>query len=122
IVPPSEVKRAQRILQQAKVEAEWGKAPSADEVRARDDARMLENPALTAPAGEEADSAAALLEWFGPEQVAAAFIRLWREGRPAPEDLMDLPAAGAAVAPKGPRPEFGASVWYSLTVGHSGRA
>ncbi len=121
IVPPSETKRAQRILQQAKVEAEWGKAPSADEVRARDDARMLEAPALTAPPGDEADSAAALLEWFGPEQVAAAFIRLWREGRPTPEELADLPNAAAPGA-KGPRPEFGASVWYALTVGHSGRA
>ncbi|NBO21335.1 MAG: DEAD/DEAH box helicase, partial [Rhodobacteraceae bacterium] len=39
IVPPAEFKKAQRILHAAKVNAEWGKAPSADEVQQREDAR-----------------------------------------------------------------------------------
>ena len=122
IVTPADAKKAQRLLQGARVEAEWGRAPSADEVRARDDARMLDHPALTEPADDAAESAAALLDRFGPEQVAAAFVRLWREGRPAPEDLMEAPAPAAPGAPRAPRGEFGSATWFAISVGHEGRA
>ena len=122
IVPSSEYKRAQRLLQRAKLVAEWGKAPSAEEVQARDDERMLDHPGLHEAPGEDAALAAALLDRFGPEQVAAAFLRLWRDGRPAPEELSDSSAAGPApVAPR-ERGEFGPSTWFLLSVGHSGRA
>ncbi|WP_112874658.1 DEAD/DEAH box helicase [Paracoccus endophyticus] len=123
IVTPAEIKKAQRLLQGARVEAEWGGAPSADEVRARDDARMLDHPALAADPGDEAEAGARLLDRFGPAQVAAAFVRLWREGRPAPEELMettrpDAPGAGA----RAPRGDFGDAAWFALSVGHEGRA
>ena len=39
---------------------------------------------------------------LSPQQVAAAFIRLWREGRPAPEELME-PQALRAREPLAPR-------------------
>jgi len=120
IVTLADYKKAQRLLQGAKVVADWGKAPSADEVRARDDARLVEHPALIAEPTEEAALAADLLERFGPEQVAAAFIRLWREGRSAPEEIGET----QVVAPSAPRErgEFGPSVWFTLSVGHTGRA
>ena len=122
IVVPAEFKKAQRLLQGAKVTAEWGKAPSADEVTEKDDLRLLEHPVLEQDVGEEAGMAAALLDRFGAEQVAAAFVRMWREGRSAPEVLSDnLVPVGAAPAPR-ERGEFGASVWYALSVGRSGRA
>lgn len=120
IVPSSEYKRAQRLLQRAKLVADWGKAPSADEVQARDDERMLEHPALAEAPGEEAGLAAALLDRFGAERVAAAFLRLWREGRPAPEELSE--SVGPAPAAPRERGEFGPAVWFLLSVGHSGRA
>ena len=123
IVAPSEFKKAQRLLQGAKVVAEWGSAPSAEDVTAKDDLRLLEHPILGQDLGDEAGMAGTLLHRFGPEQVAAAFIRLWREGRSAPEVLSDQAApSGAAAAPPRERSEFGASVWYSLSVGRSGRA
>jgi ATP-dependent RNA helicase DeaD len=121
IVSPSEVRKAQRLLQGAKVVAEWGSAPSADEVQAKDDMRLLEHPALAADVGDEADMAQQILSRFNAEQVAAAFVRLWREGRSAPEVLSDaLPPA----EPRAPRErgEFGPSVWFKLSVGHTGRA
>ncbi|WBU61513.1 DEAD/DEAH box helicase [Paracoccus albus] len=119
IVPPSAHKKAQRLLQGAKVVAEWGKAPSAEEVSERDDKRMLDHPALTAEL-EDMDIARELLSKVGAEQIAAAFVQLWRDGRPAPEELTDIPPPSAA-APRAPR-EFGASVWFTLSVGHTGRA
>ena len=121
IVTPSEYRKAQRLLQGAKLVADWGKAPSADEVRTRDEERIMEHPAL-AERLEDMTTARALLDRFGPEQVAAAFVRMWREGRPAPEELADTaPPPGAAAAPR-PARDFGPSVWFELSVGHTGRA
>ncbi|MGQ0610816.1 MAG: DEAD/DEAH box helicase [Paracoccaceae bacterium] len=123
IVPPAEARKAQRILAGAKVTAEWGKAPGADEVQAREDARVLEHAFLAEAPGDEAEMAGALLHRYGPEQVAAAFVRLWREGRSAPEVLSDaLPPPSAASATPRERGEFGPSVWFRLNVGHTGRA
>ena len=123
IVAPAEVKKAQRLLAGAKVVAEWAKAPSAEEVQEKDDLRVMEHASLLEPVGDDAVMAAAMLEKFGPEQLAAAFLRLWREGRSAPEVLSDslppLPTAGAAPRERG---EFGPSVWYTVSVGHTGRA
>ena len=121
IVPPAEFRKAQRLLQGAKLVAEWGKAPSAEEVQAKDDLRLIEHPALAQEPGDEAEMAATLLDRFGGEQVAAAFIRLWREGRSAPEVLSDSLPPPAALPPR-ERGDFGPSVWYRLSVGHTGRA
>ena len=62
IVTPAEYKKAQRLLAGAKVVAEWGAAPGADDVQAKDDLRILEHPALTAPIGDDVGMAADLLE------------------------------------------------------------
>ncbi len=121
IVTPSEFKKAQRLLSGAKVVAEWGPAPGADDVQAKDDLRILEHPALTAPVGDEAGIAGDLLEQFGAEALAAAFVRLWREGRSAPEVLSTDAAMPAPSAPR-ERGEFGPSVWFRIGVGRSGRA
>ncbi len=121
IVPQAEFKKAQRLLQGAKVVAEWAKAPSADEVRAKDEVRLLDHPALMQPVSDdEAAMVAAILGRVGPDQAAAAFARLWREGRSAPEELMD--ASGPIPKAPLPRAEFGASVWFAVSVGRSGRA
>lgn len=122
IVLPAEFKKAQRLLQGAKVVADWIKPPSADEVQEKDDMRLLDHPTLHAGVGEEAVLVDALLTRFGAPVVAAAFVRLWREGRAAPDVLSDqVIPSGAAAAPR-ERTEFGPAVWYALSVGRSGRA
>jgi ATP-dependent RNA helicase DeaD len=121
IVTPAEYKKAQRLLSGARLVAEWGAAPGADEVQGREDQRLLEHPSLTAPIGEESGIAADLLDRYGAEALAAAFVRLWREGRSAPEVLStDLPVPPPS-APR-ERGEFGPAVWFRLSVGRSGRA
>ena len=121
IVVPAEFKKAQRLLQGAKVVATWDKPPSADEVQERDDLRLLDHPVLTSDVSDEADLAQNILDRYGAAQVAGAFIRLWREGRSAPEVLSDNLVVPAASAPR-ERGEFGPSVWFQLSVGRSGRA
>ncbi len=120
IVTPSDYRKAQRLLQGARVVAEWGRPPSADDVATRDNLRMLEHPALFTLL-DDMTPARDLLSRFGAEQIAAAFVQMWREGRPPPEDLIEVAAPGEAVAPRPPR-DFGASVWFELSVGHTGRA
>ena len=121
IVTPSDFRKASRILQGAKVVAEWGTAPSAEEVQERDDQRILEHPSLGPNEGEDLAMAETLLDRFGAEHVAQAFVRLWREGRSAPEVLSEVAAPGAPKPPR-ERGEFGPSVWFTVSVGHTARA
>ncbi|MDP4822541.1 MAG: DEAD/DEAH box helicase [Aestuariivirgaceae bacterium] len=123
IVAPAESKKAQRLLQGAKIVAEWATVPTAEEVQARDDLRLLEHPALTGEIGDDEPMAATLLERFTPAQIATGFVRLWREGRSAPE-VLSSSFNVAAPDPSGPsaRSEFGASVWFELSIGRAGRA
>ncbi len=130
IVPNSARRKAERLLRDANINADWARPPSADDVNRRDDERVLADPALTDPiTADEADFIRELLEKHGPEKVAAAFLRQVRAGRSAPEDLMDTPAytPSGERAPRGDRPErgepraprgdFGDSVWFSLSAG-----
>ncbi len=121
IVAPSEFKKAQRLLQGAKVVAEWGPAPSAEDVQSREDLRLAEHPFLQAPLGDDAELAQSLVDRYGPAQTAAAFVRMWREGRSAPDVLSDQAGPPRDSAPR-ERGEFGPSVWFSLSVGRAGRA
>jgi len=122
IVPPDALRKAQRLLREARVEARWGPAPSSEAVQARDDERLLAHPALTAAPDDAAAPAAALLDRFGPEQVAAAFVRLWRQGRAAPEELAPAPEAQPGPRPRRDHGAFADAVWFSLSVGHRDRA
>ncbi|QMU56771.1 MAG: DEAD/DEAH box helicase [Boseongicola sp.] len=117
IVPPAAQKKAQRLLGWAKLKAEWDTAPSAEEVSAKDDARMLASSDWTDPV--EPSNAATVndvVERFSPEQIAAAYVRLYRERRSAPEELVD------PSTPAKPRQAFGPSVWFSLEGGHNANA
>ena len=114
IVPPVARKKAERILNWAKLRAEWGPAPSADEVTAKDEERMLNDDAWSEAITEsEAPAIAKLLERFTPEQIAAAYLRLYHDRHSAPEDLGD---PGEKPAPRG---AFGPSVWFSVSGGRA---
>ncbi|MBC7314030.1 MAG: DEAD/DEAH box helicase [Rhizobium sp.] len=129
IVPMSARRKAERLLAGANVQPTWVLPPSADEVLARDDERLLADPALSEKINEdEAPFIATLLATHGAEQVAAAFLRLQRGNRSAPEDLIpvSLEAAKKRREPDyanpsspatQPRSDFGASTWFSLSVG-----
>jgi ATP-dependent RNA helicase DeaD len=115
VVVPSSRKKAERILKFAKLSADWGSAPSAAEVDARDQVRMLESDEWQAEItdGERA-SVDQLVENFTPQQIAAAYLRQYKMRHTAPEDL----GAVHAEKPK-PRAAFGPSVWFSLSEGRN---
>jgi ATP-dependent RNA helicase DeaD len=112
IVTPKVRKKAERILSMAKVQAVWDQAPSAETVNARDDERMMADPAWSEAVTEgEMDAIKGLTVKFTSEQLAAAYLRLYKANRSAPEEL-----SSADAAPK-PREEFGASTWFSVAGG-----
>ncbi|MDI3336786.1 DEAD/DEAH box helicase [Defluviimonas aestuarii] len=117
IVPKNARKKAENILRFAKVTATWVDAPSADAVRTRDEERLLADPVWSEDIGER-DGAFArrLLDLHGAERIAAAFVRAWQGRHSAPEEL----AAPGAV--EGPRPAFGPSRWFSISLGRADKA
>lgn len=92
LVPPSRRRRAEEMLGRARVTATWGNAPSAEDIRKVDQERLLGSPLLSEPAAED-DLAMAeeLLKTHAPRQLAAAFVKMYRAGLPAPEDIEDEP-------------------------------
>lgn len=144
IVPSKSRRRVERLLQDAQVRAQWGAPPSADDVKQRDDERLLGDPLLQEPAQErETGLIKALLARHSSEQIAAAFVRLHRKGMAAPEDLEPPPPERPdrpVRAERGERPErrewqerpergeramrpprdnFAQGVWISLSVGRA---
>ena len=117
IVTRNARKKAENLLRYAKVTAEWVDAPSADAVERRDAERLLEDPVWTETASEnESNFAAELLKLYKPEQIAAAYVRLYKGNRSAPEEI------AASGADSGPRPAFGPSQWFSISVGRAQNA
>ncbi len=120
IVPPNARMRTERLLNSASISAIWAKPPSIDDVMRRDDQRILADPALSEPLKEDEQSLVhKLLTRHGAEQIAAAFVRRYRAGQSAPEELLDIAPRDSA---KKPRDDFGDSVWFSLSVGRKQKA
>ncbi|QLF70828.1 DEAD/DEAH box helicase [Peteryoungia desertarenae] len=129
IVPVNARRKAERLLGGANVQPTWALPPSADEVIARDDERLLADPVLSEAINvDEAPFITTLLQTYSAEQVAAAFVRLQRGNRSAPEDLIPVNMqaerkrkepdyANPSSAATRPRSEFGSAVWFSLSVG-----
>jgi ATP-dependent RNA helicase DeaD len=97
MVPFTKRRRAEMLMSSASIEAAWESAPTAEAIRARDQERMLLDPALTEPSQEEDRTLArALLANRSAEDIATALIRLYRSRLPAPEELFDSHAQSHA--------------------------
>ena len=131
IVPYNARRRTERLLDSANVTADWAKPPSVDDVLARDNERILDDPALSEPVrDDEQDFVKELLSRHDPEQVAAAFARLYRADHSAPEELLDAPPPrnnrdgrdGRERPQQTRREDFTGGVWFSVSVGRKHNA
>ncbi|MEM7747458.1 MAG: DEAD/DEAH box helicase [Pseudomonadota bacterium] len=121
IVPGNKRRSAERLLASAKIRATWDSPPSAEEVAARDDDRLLAHTALQQPIQEnESELVRQLVSKYSAEQIAQAFVGVVREGQSAPEELQDVssPEPRSRQAP----PRLANSVWFSLSVGRKQKA
>jgi ATP-dependent RNA helicase DeaD len=78
------------MLKQAGINAAWGAAPQADDIRKLDQQRMLQDTLFTeGAADDDLALARALLAERSAEDIAVALARLHRARLPSPEDLLD---------------------------------
>ncbi len=125
IVPHQGTRRAERLLKGAKITANWVNPPSAEDVIAKDNERMLEGLVLSEPVtDDERIITERMLEKFEPGQIAAAFIRLYRAGRSAPEELVsgDSGYERGGQRESKPRNDFDGGVWFTLNLGRKQKA
>jgi ATP-dependent RNA helicase DeaD len=145
LVPPARRRRAELLLNLAGIDAVWGTAPTAEEIRKLDQERMLKDTLFAEEnTPEDLALAQAMLAERTPEDIAAALARLYRARLPSPEDILDpgqgsgrsredrgrekgaRPARGAD-REAGPRPKPGkssprhamaeGSVWFRAAIG-----
>ncbi|MFN3945354.1 MAG: DEAD/DEAH box helicase [Allosphingosinicella sp.] len=123
IVPYPRRKRVEMMLRGARIEAEWMKPPSAEDIRRKDRERLLAN-LLEPVEADEADLELArrLLEDRSAEDIAAALVRAHRQRLPAPEELSDAGPGPGPRAPQGPRTGFEDTVWFRMDVGRRDHA
>ena len=121
VVPFPKRRRAEQVLNAARVHASWSPPPSADEIESRDSQRLMDDPILADPDAGEQGEVSALLERHTPGQLAAALLRLNRGRLPRPEQLSD-----DTPPPSAPRPvETRAStdfVQFRINVGRRDKA
>jgi ATP-dependent RNA helicase DeaD len=104
LVPLSRRRRAERLLSDAGVNARWSGPPTAEEIHALDQNRMLQDPLLTeAPDEEDLRLAHLLLEARSSEQLGAALVRLYRSRLPAVEQVVDPGQGPTRQESRGPR-------------------
>ncbi len=144
LVPYTRRRKAESLLLSANIEGIWSGPPSAEEIRAGDRVRMLQDPALSEVASEE-DLAFAreLLAAHPAEQVAAALAKVFRARLPEPEELYDAGPGQDRQRPvrerrdrdgdaggfepsgeRGPRDHdaFADATWFKLSIGRNKNA
>lgn len=127
LVPPFRRRRTEELLRGLGITPEWSGPPTVDDIRKLDHERMLRDPLLTDEPGED-DAAAArtLLDAHSAEHLAAALVRLYRAGLPAPEEVADpgeRPARERAARREFEGPSgVGGSAWFRLNIGRRNNA
>lgn len=89
LVPPIRRRRAEVLLNLSGIEANWGTAPQADEIRKLDHDRMKDVLFTEETTADDLELAKALLAERSAEDIAAALARLYRARLPSPEDILD---------------------------------
>jgi len=90
LVPSARRRRAEMLLKLSGIDAAWGIAPAADEVRKRDHERLLHDDLFASEVTPEDQALAqALLAERSAEEVATALARLYRARLPSPEEIVD---------------------------------
>ena len=90
LVPQSRRRKAERLLMEGKVEAEWIGPPTEEEIRVLDQERLLSDPLLNGDGSEDdAGMIDALMAGREARDIAAALVRLYRARLPAAEEVGD---------------------------------
>ncbi len=117
IVPFRRRRNVETMLRNARIEAEWIDPPLSEQIRAKDQERLLETlMAPVEPDEEDRLLAGRLMEQLPPEAIAAALVRSLRADLPAPEDILASGGRDDRGEP-GPRAGFEGSTWFMINAG-----
>ncbi len=127
LVQASRRRRAERLLAEAGVSAQWSGPPTAEEIQDLDQKRMLQDPLLTeTPSDEDFRVARLLLAERTPEQLGAALVRLYKSRLPAIEQVVDPGEAPQRRDEPRKRPRDaslpGEAAWFRLNIGRKKNA
>lgn len=148
IVPFNRRRRAEMLFNSARLKVSWAPAPTAQEIRARDQERFLADPVFTeTPTEDDTALVQALQAARSADEIALALVRLHSARLPAPEDLVADPGPpprnerfgkhertrGRPGAPGGsegsqrrgprvPRQDDRDMVWFQLNIGRERNA
>ncbi|MFN7108182.1 MAG: DbpA RNA binding domain-containing protein, partial [Brevundimonas sp.] len=90
LVPHSRRRKAERLMDDAGIDAVWSGAPTFDEIRKADEGRLLSPEFFEAEVSDEDMIVAKrMIAERTPDEIAAALVRLLRKEQPAPEELSD---------------------------------
>ena len=108
VVPYPRRKRVESVLRGARIEAEWIKPPTPEDIARSDRERLLATLLAPVEVDEEDLRArpAAARARRSPEEIAAALVRTHRARMPAAEELADAGAAPRARPPRRPAPRL----------------
>ncbi|MEM6310905.1 MAG: DEAD/DEAH box helicase [Pseudomonadota bacterium] len=123
IVPANMYKRAQNLLKWGKLTADWGKPPTAEDIRAKDEERLLTDPVWSDDFGEDEQALAQkLLSQHGADKIAAAYARLYTGQHSAPEVISDYSEGPDEKRKPRDHKSFGPSKWFRIDIGRDGKA
>ncbi len=130
LVPPARRRKAERLFADGGIRPKWLPIPGAEEIRALDKQRLLDDASLLAELSDaDREIGAALLERHGPTQIAAALARLSRLKLPEPEEIEPLPLEEArpvnpvkAAMPRARRKAAGSSLMWGGRIMPNPRA
>jgi ATP-dependent RNA helicase DeaD len=118
IVPYQRRRRVEGVLRGARIEAQWIKPPTPEDIARSDRERLLAT--LLAPVEVDEEDLALgqrLLAEKSPEEIAAALVRTHRARMPAAEEVADADAPRERTRPEGPRPGFEDTIWFRMDIG-----
>ena len=136
LVPPASQRRADRLLDMARLTASFSGPPTIEAIRDLDQRRLLADPILTGEADED-DLAMGrrLLEGASAEKIAAALVRAYRARLPEPEDVTDPgvaerrpertrrePREGRESGDDRDAPTGNGGIWFRLDIGRKKNA
>jgi ATP-dependent RNA helicase DeaD len=118
LVPYPRRRRVESMLRGVRITAEWLPAPSPEDVRTADRARLLDTLLQPVEVDEE-DRAIAekLVAEKSAEEIAAALVRAYRGRLPEPETLVEQTDGPRGHDSQGPRPGFEDTAWFRIDLG-----
>ena len=123
LVPHNRRRKAELLFKGANIDPTWESPPAAEDIRARDQERLIADLKNGEAATEDDQALAAILtaEMSG-EEIAVALARLARGRLPAPEEMDEVAPEYVPRPERAPRDGFEDTTWFRITIGHNRNA